>query len=83
MRLYVSFDYTPEYARPIAIRLTSDDRKIDRFAGVQDYTDIEQLKKLFESWISCTKEINMHENSTLKEVAEPLTKLKLPWMRKK
>lgn len=82
MRFYVAFDSNPEYARPLSIRLTSDDRTIDKFASIQDYSDTEQLESLFKTWLKCVKEVNRHEQTTPKKYAEPLIKLSLPWSRK-
>lgn len=74
MKLYISFDNNPEYIRPLAIRLASDDHTIDEFAGIQDYSDTEQLKTLFKSWLKCVEEVNRQEQTV---PTEPLI-VKIP-----
>jgi hypothetical protein len=83
-RLLISFDNNPEYIRPLIIRISSDDHKIDKYAGIQDWADPEQLQKLFKNWLKLIKEINIHEATTLRKHPEPLSEVVgLPWDRHK
>jgi hypothetical protein len=83
-KLWVSSDKSPEYIRPLVIRIASDDNKIDKFAGIQDWADPEQLQKLFKSWLEVIREVNMHEATTPKKRAEPLSQMVgLPWSKRK
>lgn len=57
MRISILTDHEPGCIRPLAVRLTSDDGVIDKFMGITDYSDVEQLEELFKSWIQATKEL--------------------------
>lgn len=84
VKLYVTSDGNGEYVRPLMIRIVSDDGELDKFVGIQDYTDPKQLQKLFRSWTEVVREVSIHEATTPEKRAEPLSEMVgLPWNKHK
>ena len=81
-KLSLLVNHNPEYIRPLILRISSDDEKIDKYAGIHDWEDPEQLEKLFKSWIELNREISVYEATVEKELVAPLSEVVgLPWDR--